>query len=91
MSQPRKVYYRWAYSPTTADVNVSHNEEGHPSDIRLHTDLANERPERDLIFGYGIRTPEGWNVFDEDHKAVTDPNILWSVRRGIEENGLSDL
>lgn len=79
----RVTHYRWAYSPTTADVNLSHNEEGHPVDIRLHSDLAQERPERDLLYGYAIRTANGWNIFDDNHKSIIDPNMLWKIREAI--------
>lgn len=83
MPLDRIFYYRYAYSPVTADVTLSHNHEGH--NIRLHSDLANERPERDLLYGYAIRTPLGWNIYDEDDKAVDDPNINYSVRKAIED------
>ena len=85
MKDAHSTYYRWAYSPTTADVNFSANGENGPLSIRTYSDLANERPEKDLMFGYAIRTPQGWNLFDSDDKAIEDPNMIWSIRNAIEQ------
>lgn len=83
MSEPKIIYYRWVYSPTTGDVTISHNHEGHPTDIHFHSDMAEDRPESDLLYGYAYRLDNGWKVTDHDHREVDDPNIVYQVVRQI--------
>lgn len=82
--KPKVIYYRWAYSPSTGDVTLSHNHEGHPADITLHADMAKERQEGDLLFGYAYRMENGWKVTDEDHKPADDVHLRVAVEKAIE-------
>lgn len=83
MSKPTVIYYRWVYSPSTGDVTLAHNYEGHPTDIRFHEDMAEERPERDLLYGFAHRSSDNWKVTDEDSKPVDDPNIIYEVVHAV--------
>src|SRR4051812_30880303 len=80
----KPIYYRWAYSPTTGDVTLSHNYEGHVADIRFHSDMAKERQEGDLVFGYAYRLDNGWKVTDAKHKPETDVHLRVAVEKAIE-------
>lgn len=79
------IYYRWIISPTTGDVSISHDAEGHPADILLHEGLALERPEQDLINGYAIRHPNGWKLMDENDKELEDPFLIRKINDALEE------
>lgn len=83
---PRIVYYRWAYSPTTGDVTLAHNHEGHPTDIRFHSDMSEERPESDLSFGFASRTETGWKIVSDDSREIDDPHLIEAVERAIEHD-----
>jgi len=83
--RPTVIYYRWTYSPTTGDVTLSHNHEGHPTDIRFHGDMAAERPESDLIHGFAHKLDSGWQVIDDDSKVIEDPHVRASVEKEIEK------
>jgi hypothetical protein len=83
-AKPDVIYYRWSYSPTTGDVTLAHNHEGHPADIRFHSEMELERPEKDLIHGFAHRNESGWTIMDEESKPIGDPHIIESVERAIE-------
>lgn len=80
----KPIYYRWCYSPSTGDVTLSHNYEGHVADIRFHSDMAKERQEGDLQFGYAYRLDNGWKVTDDKHKPETDVHLRVAVEKAIE-------
>lgn len=80
------IYYRWAYSPTTGDATIAHNHEGHPTDIRFHSDMAEERPENDLLFGFANRTETGWKITSDDSREIDDPHLIEAVERAIERD-----
>jgi hypothetical protein len=83
-TKPRVIYYRWVFSPSTGDVSLSHNHEGHPADIVFHEELAEDRPEHDLQGGFATRAVGGWKVTDEDHKPITEPFTKRKVIEAIE-------
>jgi len=83
MSEPTVIYYRYAYSPTTGDVTLAHNHEGHPTDVRFHTDMAEERPENDLSFGFAHKSADNWKVIDDDSRPIDDPNLIYSVVHAV--------
>ena len=83
MMEGNVIYYRWAYSPTSGDVTLSHNHEGHPADIRYHSQMAAERPEKDIEVGYAFKLENGWKVTDQDFKPVDDPHRLVAVENAI--------
>lgn len=86
MAQKRKpVYYRWAYSPSTGDVTLSHDYEAGPADIRFHGQMADERSEGDLEVGFAFKMDNGWKVTDQDFKPVDDPHRLLAVEGAINE------
>lgn len=85
MTKPTIIYYRWCHSPSTGDVTLSHNYEGHPTDINYHSDMAHERKEQDLEFGYAYRMDNGWKVTDADHKPSQDPFTREAVERAIHK------
>lgn len=76
-------YYKWVFSPTTGDVSLISNEEGHPLDIMTHRELEAGRPEPDLIRGYAIKHPKGYKIMDEDDKEIDDPFTLTKIRKAI--------
>lgn len=80
----KPIYYRWAYSPTSGDVTLSHNHEKHPADIDFHADMAKQRPEQDLQFGYAYRLDNGWKVTDAKHKPQDDVHLRVAVENAIE-------
>lgn len=82
-TNPSIIYYRWTYSPTTGDVTLSHNHEGHPTDIRFHGQMAADRPETDLLYGYAHRLDNGWKVIDDESKPVDDPHIQAAVEKEV--------
>lgn len=82
-AKPRVVYYRWVYSPSTGDVTLAHNHEGHPAMIRFHADLANARPEKDIEAGYAFKLDNGFKVTDQDFKPVDDPHRMVAVENAI--------
>ena len=86
MAEPSVIYYRWCYSPTTGDVTLAHNHEGHPADVRFHSDMAAERVENDLLFGSAHKLDNGWQVLDEDSKNVEDPHLRVAVEQAIKEH-----
>lgn len=77
MTKP--VYYRWTYSPSTGDVDLSHNHECHPSKVPTHGTMCQRRPESDLSVGYAYRLQGGWRIVDGDHRPVTDPHTVAKV------------
>jgi hypothetical protein len=85
MTQP--IYYRWAYSPSTGDVTLSHNHEGHPADITFHSQMAEQRPEGDLQFGYAYKLDNGWKVTNDKHQPESDVHLRVAVENAIEEQG----
>lgn len=86
MTQPSVIYYRWVYSPSTGDVTLAHNHEGHPANIRFHDELNEDRPEADQINGYAYKLDGGWKLTDEEHKPVRDPHMLKVITEEIEKN-----
>jgi hypothetical protein len=80
----KPIYYRFAYSPTTGEVSLSHNHEGHPAEITFHSQMAEQRPEADLVFGYAYRLDNGWKVTNEKHGPETDVHIRVAVEKAIE-------
>lgn len=86
MADPDVIYYRWCYSPTTGDVTLAHNHEGHPTDVRFHADMADERPESDCILGFAHRNESGWTILDQDSRQVDDPHVIESVERAVERD-----
>ncbi len=83
--KPRVIYYRFAYSPTTGDVSLSHNREGHPAMIRFHSEMASDRPEQDIEVGYAFKLDNGWKVTDSEFKPVVDPHRLVAVENAIAQ------
>lgn len=88
--KPRVIYYRFAYSPSTGDVSLAHNHEGHPALIRFHSDLAKDRPEKDIEVGYAFRLDNGWKVTDQDFKPVEDPHRMVAVENAISQQESKD-
>lgn len=82
----RPIYYRWAYSPSTGEVSLSHNHEGHPADIEFHSQMAEHRQESDLVFGYAYRLDNGWKVTNAKHGPENDVHIRVTVEKAIENN-----
>lgn len=80
---PRVIYYRFCYSPSTGDVDLSHNHEGHPALVRLHSEMAKDRPEKDVECGYAFKMENGWKVLDQDFKPVDDPHRMVAVENAI--------
>jgi hypothetical protein len=80
----KPIYYRWAYSPTTGEVSLSHNHEGHPADIEFHAQMAEQRAESDLQFGYAYRLDNGWKVTNEKHGHEDDVHLRVAVEKAIE-------
>lgn len=83
--KPTVIYYRWVYSPSTGDVTLSHNHEGHPADIRFHDELNGDRDEKDQINGYAYKVDGGWHLTDEDHKPVDDPHMLKVIDEAVQQ------
>jgi hypothetical protein len=79
------IYYRYVYSPSTGDVTLSHNHEGRPADIRFHSDMAEERSERDLTSGYAFKLDNGWKVTDREFKPSQDPHQIVAVENAIKD------
>ncbi len=88
--KPKTIYYRYVYSPSTGDVTLSHNHEAGPADIRFHSDMAEERPEKDLEAGYAFKLDNGWKVTDDDFKPTDDPHRLMEVENAIARYEDSD-
>lgn len=86
MTEPTVIYYRWTYSPSTGDVTLSHNHEGHPTDVRFHTDMAQERPESDLLHGFAHKSTDNWSITDDDSRPVDDPNLVYEVVYAITKD-----
>lgn len=73
------------YSPSSGEVSLSHNHEGHPAMIRFHADMAKERTEHDVEPGYAFKLDNGWKVTDQDFKPVADPHRMVAVENAISE------
>ena len=84
MAQP--VYYRWVFSPSDGQVRLSHNNEGHPANIRTHADLASEANEHGCVHGYAFRVHGGYRVLDYSHSTLVDPFIRERVKKAIEHD-----
>lgn len=69
----KPIYYRFLFSPSSGDVTIAHNHEGHPANIRFHEDMERERPEKDLERGYAYRIGSDWHLTTHEHKHVVDP------------------
>jgi hypothetical protein len=80
----KPVYYRWTYSPSTGEVSLSHNHEGHPADIEFHAQMAEQRQEADLVFGYAYRLDNGWKVTNDKHGPENDVHLRVAVEKAIE-------
>ncbi len=81
----KPLYYRYVYSPTTGDVDLSHNQEGHHSLVPTHGEMALSRPESDLLTGYAYRLDGGWRILDADHRPVNDPHIIARVIANVAQ------
>jgi hypothetical protein len=81
----RPIYYRFAFSPSSGEVILSHNEEDHPARVRYHTDLSNELGEGETYHGYVYRIGRGWRVTDWEHKPLNDPFINAAVLRALRK------
>lgn len=79
------IYYRWVYSPSSGDVTLSHNHEGHPADIEFHDQMVANRSEPDLYYGYAYKLDNGWKVTDQKHADVEDPNTRLKVEEAINQ------
>lgn len=86
----KPIYFRWTYSPSTGDVTLSHNHEGHPADIKFHSQMASERSEGDLMFGYAYRLDNGWKVTNDKHQPEEDVHIRVAVEKAIEQREITD-
>lgn len=75
------LYYRWAFDPFTGQVNLGHNEDGLPSEIEYHQDLA---PGPKSVHGYAYPIGGGWRLTDWEHKPVADPYVFASVMRSLK-------
>lgn len=82
---PSIVYFRWAYSPSTGEVTLSHNHEAGPADIKYHSQMGEERPESDLEVGYASKLANGWQILDADFKPVNDMHVIIAVEDQIAE------
>jgi hypothetical protein len=83
------VYYRFCFSPSDGQVRLSHNNEGHPAHIRMHSDLAAEANEHGCVHGYAFRVHDGYRVFDFKHNPLVDPFIRERVRKAIDNDHAS--
>lgn len=81
----KPIYYRWGYSPSSRDVQLSHNQESHPADISFHSELAH-RLAPDAVFGYAYRLDNGgWKVTDADHKPEEDIHHRVTIENAINK------
>lgn len=81
----KPTYYRWAYSPLSADVDLSHNGEGHPAAIGYHGAMAAARNEPGLVHGYAYRIGGGWRLTDWDSRPVEDPFVVSQVVAALRQ------
>lgn len=81
------MYYRWVFSPNTAEVDVSYNDEAHPTEVNTHGDLARARGEANLVHGYATRIGGGWRLTDWEHRPVSDPFIVAHVVNRLNSQG----
>lgn len=81
----KPIYYRFTYSPTTGDVDLSHNHEAHPAAIPTHGDMAAKRPEPDLICGYAYRIGNGFRLTDAEDRPILDPHLTQEVMKHIAQ------
>lgn len=80
-----EVYYKFVISPTSGDVSLAHNKEGHPASILTHEDLIKEQSDPNLIKGYIIKQPAGYRILDDDYKEITDPFLLIKINEILEK------
>ena len=78
------VYWRWVFSPSDGQVRLSHNDEGHPANVRTHADLASEANEHGCVHGYAFRVHGGYRVLDYSHNTFVDPFIRARVKEAIQ-------
>jgi hypothetical protein len=84
---PGIIYFRWAYSPSTGVVTLSHNHEAGPADIKYHSMMGTERSEPDLEVGYASKLADNkWQVMDADFKPVNDLHVIMAVEDKIRED-----
>lgn len=81
------MYYRWAFDPQSGTVNLGHNEEGEPSEVQYHSDLATHP---DMMHGYAYRIGGGWRLTDWEHKPVADPYVFASIMRGLRNKDFGE-
>jgi hypothetical protein len=79
----KPVYYRWAYSPTSDYVTLSHNREAPRHKRKYHDEMEDERDEHDITHGYAYRISGGWRITDWDNKTVEDPRIVRKLREEL--------
>src|SRR4051812_37758656 len=81
----RPIYYRWVFKPSTGSVDLSHNDEAPPAEVRYHTELAQDAGEPNTYHGYAYRIGKGWRIFDWENKPVNDPHVVAQVLRAIRK------
>ena len=77
------LYYRWVFSPESGEVELSHNQEGHPAEIPYHEQLADKINRANVVNGYAYRIGNGWRLSDDEHKPVEDPYVVSQVMRAL--------
>jgi hypothetical protein len=73
------LYYRWSFSPEHG-VELAHNGEDHPAQVRYHQDLVKSPGQ---THGYAYRIGNGWRLTDWEHKPVEDPFAVAQVVRAL--------
>lgn len=82
-SELAPLYYRWALSPDTGEIEISHNQEGHPAEVDYHKGLAQRLNRPNLVHGYAYRIPGGYRITDWEHRPVDDPFVIAQVTRKL--------
>ncbi len=78
----------WVFSPQHGRVHLYNEADHHPADAPTHESIAREHGETGLTHGYAYTIPNGWRIFDYDHKPVADPFVRRQVAEALtKRNG----
>jgi len=77
------IYWLWTFSPKSAKVTITHNDDRPRAHAMTHDDLEPGDPER--LKGYAYKIKGGYRITDDEHKKIVDPFIINQVLKALKD------